>query len=238
MLFDPYAYDLATSAPAAPLPGGALAAEALLEVPAEARAMLWQGLMEAVAARSICGSSCPQASSAPPPFSVQHAGKPRFDPADLRAQTLAGWHRLAGIELRLAAQALEALALMDAAGYRERLAEQCARDGPVIRRTEAPRRGMGGAGAAALGTALASLSRLARAGLADLRLSGAGSGLLVHRLASGGFVGEDVGVVGGHCQRLAITLQAFGVAPQPGQRVAFGVQHGCHAQAQHHRPIY
>ena len=74
----------------------------------------------------------------PPSFPVQHAGKRRFNPDDLRQQTLAGWHRLAGIELRLAAQALEALALMDAPIYREKLAEQCARMGQLSSRAVKP----------------------------------------------------------------------------------------------------
>lgn len=131
MLFDPYAYDLATSAPG-PLPGAALAAEALLEVPDEARATLWQGLMDAVGGALDLWEQLPSGvQREPPPFPVQHAGKRRFNPDDLRQQTLAGWHRLAGIELRLAAQALEALALMDAPVYREKLAEQCARMGQL-----------------------------------------------------------------------------------------------------------
>ncbi len=67
---------------------------------------------------------------APLPLPVQHVGKPRFDPKHLRAQTLAGWHPLAGIELRLAAQAMEALALGDA-DYQAMLAEQCARVGQL-----------------------------------------------------------------------------------------------------------
>ncbi len=51
MLFDPYAYDLARSARLrAPSSGAgaALAEMALLEVPQEARALLWQGLSDAV----------------------------------------------------------------------------------------------------------------------------------------------------------------------------------------------
>ena len=62
---------------------------------------------------------------------MQHAGRPQFDPAALREQTLAGWHRLMGIELRLAAQALEALVQRDEARYREKLVEQCARVGQL-----------------------------------------------------------------------------------------------------------
>jgi hypothetical protein len=62
---------------------------------------------------------------------VQHAGKPRFDPAHLREQTLSGWHRLTGIELRQAAQALEELIRADSATQRARLAEQCIRIGQL-----------------------------------------------------------------------------------------------------------
>jgi hypothetical protein len=50
MFFDPYAYDLTTSAgrPTLPGAGAALAADVLLDVPAEAQDALWQGLTEAV----------------------------------------------------------------------------------------------------------------------------------------------------------------------------------------------
>jgi hypothetical protein len=60
---------------------------------------------------------------------VQHAGKRHFQAEALREQTPSGWHRLVGIELRLAAGASEALVLADSDIQRERLAEQCARVG-------------------------------------------------------------------------------------------------------------
>ncbi len=134
MLFDPYTYDLTISAGQ---PAPALADDPLLEVPSAARAVLWQGLLEAVAGavdlweRLPCGHQ-----AAPSPFAVQHAGKRRFQPEALREQTLAGWHRLVGIELRLAAEALEALALAESADQRERLAEQCARVGQLYAEME------------------------------------------------------------------------------------------------------
>ena len=64
MLFDPYAYDLARPAQQPPLPCGALTGEALLEVPAEARAVLWRGLTGLSRARLICGNACLQATGA------------------------------------------------------------------------------------------------------------------------------------------------------------------------------
>ena len=110
MLFDPYTYDLAPPAAADARCLAALAADALLEVPQEARALLWRGLMDAVeGALDLWEQTPPGHRGAPPSFPVQHAGQPRFNPDDLRAQTLAGWHRLTGIELRLAVEALEAL---------------------------------------------------------------------------------------------------------------------------------
>lgn len=111
MLFDPYAYDLARSARHdAPSSAAALAEAALLEVPQEARALLWQGLREAVSGAIDLWERLPSVrQSALPAFSVQHAGKPQFQAKLLHQQTLAGWHRLMGIELRLAVEALERL---------------------------------------------------------------------------------------------------------------------------------
>ena len=43
MLFDPYAHDLAAAARQPRLPGDTLTTSALLAVPIEARALLWQG---------------------------------------------------------------------------------------------------------------------------------------------------------------------------------------------------
>ncbi len=137
MLFDPYAYDLTLADRPTPAPGAALAADTLLAVPAQARDLLRHGLTEAVAGaldlweRLPCGHQ-----AALPPFAVQHAGKRRFQPESLRAQTLAGWHRLVGIELRLAAEALEALVLAASVEQEERLAEQCARVGQLYAEME------------------------------------------------------------------------------------------------------
>ena len=100
-------------------------------MPEEARALLWHGLREtAEGALDLWEQMPPGVQRAPLPLPVQHVGKPRFDPNHLRAQTLAGWHRLLGIELRLAAQALEALLLGDVS-YQAMLAEQCARVGQL-----------------------------------------------------------------------------------------------------------
>ncbi len=137
MLFDPYTYDLTISArqaaPAAALPSD----EALLAAPAAVRDLLWQGLTEAVAGALDVWVFTPAGhQSALPVYAVQHAGKPYFDAAALREVTLPGWHRLVGIELRLAAEALEALALAESATQRERLAEQCARVGQLYAELE------------------------------------------------------------------------------------------------------
>ncbi|HEY7358574.1 MAG TPA: hypothetical protein VH590_18965 [Ktedonobacterales bacterium] len=137
MLFDPYAYDLARSArPAAPSSGAgaALIEAALLAVPQEARQMLWRGLREAASGALDVWERTPGHSGAPPVLAVQHAGKPQFQASMLRAQTLANWHRLMGLELRLAVEALERLTVAVAANVARawaRLAEQCARVGQL-----------------------------------------------------------------------------------------------------------
>ena len=97
MLFDPYAYDLARPAQQTALTATRWPPTALLEVPQEARALLWHGLMEAVeGALDLWEQTPPGIGRAVPSFPVQHAGQQRFNPDDLRAQTLAGWHRLIG----------------------------------------------------------------------------------------------------------------------------------------------
>jgi hypothetical protein len=132
MPFDPYAADLARAAKRPPQSDAPLASDALLAVPAEARQVLWDGLTEAVAATLDARERLPPGGqNEPPPFTVQHAGKPQFNPLHLRQQTLEGWHRLAGIELRLAAQALEALLQANAEVYSTLLAEQCGRVGQL-----------------------------------------------------------------------------------------------------------
>ena len=137
MLFDPYTYDLTTSArqpsqPGAGARGAALAADVLLEVPQQARSVLWHGLTSAVSGALDVWERTPSGRQRVlPAFSVQHAGKRRFHPADLRQHSLASWHRLLGIELRLAVEALEALIQRDEAIYRAALAEQCARVGQL-----------------------------------------------------------------------------------------------------------
>jgi hypothetical protein len=139
MLFDPYAYDLAAAARQLPSPAAAAVAEYLLEVPEEARATLWHGLMQAIEGALDLWERTPPARRSAPPFTIQHTGKPRFNPDHLRRQTLEGWHRLVAIELRLAVQALEALLCAPEGrasdpprrngAYQPLLAEQCARVG-------------------------------------------------------------------------------------------------------------
>jgi hypothetical protein len=137
MLFDPYMYDLTTPANQPAQPEAALATDDLLAVPARLRGWLWQGLTRAVAGTLDLWECLPSGHQAAPPlFAVQHAGKRRFQPEALRALTLAGWHRLVGLELGLAAEALEVLALEASAIQQERLAEQCARVGQLYAEME------------------------------------------------------------------------------------------------------
>jgi hypothetical protein len=137
MLFDPYAADLARSANQSPLPGTSLAADVLLAVPLAARGVLWAGLTEAVGEALTFWERTPAGGAAEPPsFPIQHAGKRSFNPADLHQQTLANWHRLTGLELRLAVQALEALLQADTPLARAMLAEQCARVGQLYSELE------------------------------------------------------------------------------------------------------
>jgi hypothetical protein len=125
MVFDPYGYDLATSAGPQGQPGAALPAEALQPMPQAAQHILWRGLTAAVEdTLNLWENTPPGVKRQPPLFAVQHAGKSRFNPAALRAETLRNWHRVTGLELRLAAQALEALIQEDQPIHRERLAEQ------------------------------------------------------------------------------------------------------------------
>jgi hypothetical protein len=125
MSFDPYTHDLKRA-------GRALAGQTLLAVPDRARDMLRQGLLEAIAGPLDLWERTPAGSHRVPPFNIQHAGAPRFRPDALREQTLKGWHRLVGIELRLAAQVLEALLVAEnTAVYQALLAEQCARVGQL-----------------------------------------------------------------------------------------------------------
>jgi hypothetical protein len=137
MLFDPYTYDL-TSSPRQEGPRqAALAADVLLAVPLAARGVLWAGLTAAVGEALAHWERIPAGGAAEPPtFPIQHAGKRSFNPADLRQQTLAGWHRLTGIELRLGVQALEALLQADTPLARAMLAEQCARVGQLYSELE------------------------------------------------------------------------------------------------------
>ena len=136
LVFDPYAADLARSArQSAPSFDAALAEVALLEVPQEARQMLWQGLREAVSGSLDLWEQTPAGRrSALASSFVQHAGQPQFQERLLPQQPLANCHRLLGIELRLAVEALERLALGGTSGREwARLAEECARVGQVYR---------------------------------------------------------------------------------------------------------
>lgn len=60
----------------------------------------------------------------------------------LREQTLAGWHRMLGLELRLGVEALEALLYEEDGRYRALLAEQCGRVGQLYEELKR-RAGMG-----------------------------------------------------------------------------------------------
>jgi hypothetical protein len=135
MIFDPYAHDLKRAATQQEQPTADTkpAAEALRGVPPEACALLWRGLLAAVEGTlDLCESIPAGVKHEPPVFTVQHAGKLCFDPATLRHQTLAGWHRLMGLELRLTAQILEALIVTgDTARYYALLGEQCERVGQL-----------------------------------------------------------------------------------------------------------
>jgi hypothetical protein len=134
MVFDPYGYDL-NHLPPSPL--DALAASALLDVPQEARDMLWHGLRAAVEGTlTLWEQTLPGVQHALPVFSLQHTGQPRFNPDDLRQQSLENWHRLTGVELRIGVYALEALLLAGQPEQHERLAEQCARVGQLYREME------------------------------------------------------------------------------------------------------
>ena len=136
MLFDPYTYDLTISAGQA-VPAPALADDPLLEVPNAARADLWQGLTEAVEGTLDLWELLPAGFGSAPLPTIQHSGKRRFQPEALRKQSLTGWHRLVGIELRLAVQALEGVIQeKDATTHHAALAEQCARVGQLYAEME------------------------------------------------------------------------------------------------------
>ncbi|HEY7346845.1 MAG TPA: hypothetical protein VH599_00905 [Ktedonobacterales bacterium] len=132
MSFDPYAFDLSAARQSAPLAALSLADE-FVEVPEEAQTALHRGLTAAIEGALDLWERTPSGHhSAPPPFTIQHAGKPRFNPDHLRRQTLEGWHRLIAIELRLAAQALEAVRCAPENGvYQDLLTEQCTRAGQL-----------------------------------------------------------------------------------------------------------
>jgi hypothetical protein len=138
MPFDPYAYDLAAAGKRTLPSAAAQAREALPAMPAEARQTLCAGLRAAVQdTLDLRERTPPGVKREPPAFNIQHAGGPCFNLADLRRQTLDGWHQLTGLELRLAVQVLEALILTGDVGRYERLlAEQCARIGQLYRELE------------------------------------------------------------------------------------------------------
>ena len=132
MVFDPYAYDLAAARKQTPLPDEALVARVLPLMHPDARRALWRGLVRAVeGALMLWEQSPPGMKREAPPFLVRHVGKPYFNQADLRGQTLSGWHRLMGLELRLTVEALEALILVDADEYQPLLVEECVRVGQL-----------------------------------------------------------------------------------------------------------
>ncbi len=132
MLFDPYGYDL--NRPAALPPADALLGQALLAVPSEARGVLWRGLRQAAQGALDLWERTPAgARHAPHVFTIQHAGRPQFNEAMLRRQTLKGWHKLTGVELRFSVEVVEALIWENTPVHREMLAEQCARLGQLYR---------------------------------------------------------------------------------------------------------
>ncbi|HLV98809.1 MAG TPA: hypothetical protein VKT82_09055 [Ktedonobacterales bacterium] len=133
MSFDPYAFDLSHAAKPSPPNAAIDLDDELLAVPAEAQRCICRALMQAIEGALDLEDRTPTGHRSPPPvFTVQHAGKPRFNPDDLRQQTLQGWHRLVAIELRLAVLALEALhCLPEDRTYQDLLAEQCARVGQL-----------------------------------------------------------------------------------------------------------
>jgi hypothetical protein len=132
LIFDPYAYELKRSARLLAQPNTPLAADALLAVPPEARDTLWHGLRAAIEdALDLYERTPPGVKRPLPAFPLQHTGQPRFGPAALRGLTLEGWHHLTGIELRIAAHALETLIYDDTPKHRETLGEQCARIGQL-----------------------------------------------------------------------------------------------------------
>ena len=133
MPFDPYAFDLSHAAKQRAARAAINLDDELLSVPEEAQRSIYRALMQAIEEALDLEERTPTGHhSQPPAFPVQHAGKPRFNPDDLRQQTLPGWHRLVAIELRLAVLALEALrCLPEDRTYQDLLAEQCARVGQL-----------------------------------------------------------------------------------------------------------
>ena len=137
MIFDPYGYDLSRQQPQLPLPAAAQAANHLLGIPQEARDVYWRGLSRALeGALTLWEQTPPGVKREPPIFTVQHAGRPAFDKAMLRQQSLENWHRLMGLELRIGVQALEALTQEEEPRYRQMLDEMCTRVGQLYREME------------------------------------------------------------------------------------------------------
>jgi hypothetical protein len=131
MSFDPYALDVSTAARRPTTrPAGA---DDLLAVPQEAQRILSRALMRAIEGALDLWERTPAGHRAAlPAFDIQHAGRPRFNPDDLRQQTLEGWHRLVRIELHLAVRVLEAqCSAPEDARYQYLLAEQCTRVGQL-----------------------------------------------------------------------------------------------------------
>lgn len=104
----------------------------LAGIPAEARALLWQGMLRAVEpAVWLCEQTPPGTRHALPPRVLAHWGE-RFNAALLPRQTWAHMRRVWRIEFAVAADALEALLLDgDETGYAPLLAACCTRIGQI-----------------------------------------------------------------------------------------------------------
>jgi hypothetical protein len=134
MFFDPYAFDLAHPVTSSPVQEQTPAAD-LPPVPEEVQPLLARGLLAALEdALDLWDRLPPGYRPHLPPLTIQHAGRPRFPDAWLRAQTLAGWHRLMRLELGLTVAVLHRrLWCPEEDTWQDLLNEQCARIGQLYR---------------------------------------------------------------------------------------------------------
>ena len=113
--------------------GGAAFGDPLVEVPQEARTLLWRGMVEAVdLVLGFCEQTPPGTRYVLPPRVLEHCGE-RFNEAALARQALASMRQVWRIECWLAADALEALILdrENSAQYAPILAACCTRIGQI-----------------------------------------------------------------------------------------------------------